>query len=286
MPQPKIPDTPDVSVKPTELLPPAEDAPIVKAADVQPTDIMGLLSQAIARGTPIETIERLEQMHERMIARQAEAAFNVAKAQFHIDCPPLIRGHENRGYTRLDRAGRSVPSRYTNLEDMEATVGPALTKNGFSWDWGDMEENVERQQLSLPFVLTHIGGHQRMNRATLPTTPGEGAERKKTTAQQSRFSVVTYLQRLSMRLGLGLGGGEYDDDGAGDGKPVEPISAAQLKEIYNYMLDVKADFAGFLKHFSTPERKITDLKDLPADRYAEAVRMLDIKRKQQESQNG
>ena len=54
---------------------------------------------------------------------------------------------------------------------------------------------------------------------------------------------------------------------------VEPISAAQCKDIYNYMLAVKADFAGFLKAF-----KIEDLAKLPVDRYDEAMRMLDIVR--------
>ncbi|KKL57427.1 hypothetical protein LCGC14_2235510 [marine sediment metagenome] len=271
---------PPETEKPTELAGPVADPmPIVEHAEVaplapqQPTDIIGLIDRAIDKGAPIETIERLEAMHVRMIERIAVVEFNRAKAQFQADCPPLIRRHKNDAYTHVNRAGVREVSKYTNLEDMEATVRESLTKNGFSWDWGDMEEDVEKQQLSMPFILTHIGGHHKVNRATLPTTPGEGAEKKKTTEQQIRFSVVTYLQRLSMRLGLGLGGGEYDDDGANSGtETVKVISGAQYEKLHAFMLDVKANQKDFYAYF-----KIKDVKELPANRYEEAMRILDRK---------
>ncbi|KKM48501.1 hypothetical protein LCGC14_1557720 [marine sediment metagenome] len=271
---------PPETEKPTELAETvAEPMPIVEHADApplatqQPTDIIGLLDRAIQQGAPIETIERLEAMHVRTIERIAVVEFNRAKAQFQADCPPLIRRHKNAAYTRVNQAGVTVASTYTSLEDLETTVRPSLTKNGFSWDWGNMEEDVEKRQLSMPFILTHIGGHHKVNRATLPTTPGAGAEMKKTTEQQIRFSVVTYLQRLSMRLGLGLGGGEYDDDGANSGtETVEVISEAQYQKLDAFMRDVKANQKDFYAYF-----KIKDVKELPANRYEEAMRILDRK---------
>ncbi len=255
--------------------------PLATMQDVQPLDMQALFEKAMAMGPDgAAALERLVDLKCKMDDRYAAEVFAKAKAQFQRDCPPLIRLHQNTGYTRVNRAGVTVPSMYTSLEDMETIVRPPLEKNGFSYGWGDMEEDVEKQQLSMPFILTHIGGHQTKNRATLPTTPGAGAEKKKTTAQQSRFSVVTYLQRLSMRLGLGLGGGEFDDDGAGGSEPAERISAEQAKGLHTFMLDVRANWAQFKAHFG-----IENIAELPVSRYDEAMRELNKKLKKQESQN-
>lgn len=262
--------------------------PLAKMTDVQPLDMQALFEKAMDMGpSGAEVLERLTKLKHDIDDRNAAMAFAQAKAQFQKDCPPLIRRHKNAGYTRVNRAGATVPSMYTSLEDMEAIVLPSLEKSGFTYDWGDMKEDVEKQELSMPFILTHIGGHQKKNWATLPTTPGEGAEKKKTTAQQSRFSVVTYLQRLSMRLGLGLGGGEYDDDGAGGQPKGEPITEDQAKKLGNFMMDVQQHTGRFFAYFSAGlSDPIKDLTEFPAARYEEAMGWLEKKREQQEKANG
>jgi len=262
--------------KPTDWLPATPPAPIVEQVPIvehQPTDIMGLLSQAIAQGTTIETIERLEQMHERMIARQAVAAFNVAKAEFHASCPPIIRRTENTQFF-VTRDGRKVPSKYAKLDDIAVTIREPLAANGLSFSW--TKEVISGEMLTLECVLSHVGGHREDASATFPLGSQAGSS-----PQQKYASTMTYAQRYSLICVLGLTSCDDDDDGASGGQPVERISEDQATKLYSFMQDVRCDFEKFYEFFG-----IKDAKELPLSRHDEAMRELDKKRKRQENQNG
>lgn len=270
---------PQKAEKPAAPFPPAEPGEILRGNPTddalpvvqQPTDIMGLLSQAIAQGTAIETIERLEQMHERMIARIAEAAFNVAKAKFHADCPPIVRRSENAQFT-VTTDGRQGPSKYAKLDDIAATIREPLGANGLSYSWTDAV--ITDDMLTLKCVLAHIGGHKEEASATFPLGSLAGSS-----PQQKYGSTMTYAQRYSLVSALGLTSCDEDDDGAGGTAAHEPIGEDQAKRLRSFMLDVKTDFKAFLAYF-----EITELAQLPVSRYDEAMRMLNKKLKEQEAQ--
>ena len=50
-----------------------------------------LLSQAVAAGASIDTLERLMALRESMLAEKAKEAFNIAMAAFQAECPVIVK---------------------------------------------------------------------------------------------------------------------------------------------------------------------------------------------------
>ena len=51
----------------------------------------GLISQALAQGLPVETLERLMDLSDRWEEKQAKAAFFNSLSVFQSKCPELVK---------------------------------------------------------------------------------------------------------------------------------------------------------------------------------------------------
>lgn len=101
----------------------------------------------------VEKLQRLIDMQERILAHDAESAFNAAFAEMQADIPEI----DERGRI-LNREG-TVQSHYAKNEDIQKVLRPILKQHGFSLafetQWPD------KTTVKVLGILTHRDGHKR-----------------------------------------------------------------------------------------------------------------------------
>lgn len=158
----------------------------------------------------LDKMERLLLMHERIVERQAKAAYSSALAQMQPELPMIVE----RGGIK-DRSG-NVQSHYALWEDVVTAITPILSRYGFalSFRTGNFEGGV-----SVTGVLSHSAGHSEQTEIKLPID-ASGSKN----AVQAVGSSTSYGKRYTAAALLNLRSGiSEDDDGkAGGGKALAP----------------------------------------------------------------
>jgi hypothetical protein len=207
----------------------------------------------------MDKFERLIAMQERIEARSARIAYAEAFADMQSELPIVDRnGIISHG------SGKMI-SKYARWEDINEAIKPVLAKHGFALDFASTQDD---RSVSITAILTHRNGHSKESMLRLPLDTS-GAKN----TVQSIGSTVTYGKRYSAGLVLNLtsrDAQDRDDDGNGNGNVASTtIGEAQIAELQRKIIDSDSDLPRFLKYFS-----ITDLADLPASKFDEAVRAL------------
>lgn len=157
-----------------------------------------LIELALTHNCPIETLERLMAMRDKLNAEQAEKAFNEAMAAFQGEVPVIKKGKS---------AGQgNFKYNYAPLDMIVQQVQPFLKKNGLSYTFDT--ENLENKALKVSMVIHHVGGHSKSFSMTVPID-----YQAKMNDTQKHGSARTYGQRYVFCGGFGILTGDTDDDG-------------------------------------------------------------------------
>jgi hypothetical protein len=214
---------------------------------------MQMLQIAVEKGTDIEQLDKLMNLHERWEAREARKAFVQALAAFKADPPRIVKNrHVKFGNTEYDHA---------TLDQVCEVIGQALAAHGLSHTWEINQ--LENAAVAVTCVLTHTLGHA--ERVTMRGMPDDSGSKN---LIQQIGSTTTYLQRYTLLAATGLAAGE-DNDG---GLPGEPISAQQKEALVDMMKKTGADTARFLKLLG-----VASLDELPASAFGAAKVALQAK---------
>ena len=173
-----------VAIEPTRAL---EHDPIATAA----------LEMMRANPTP-ETADRVLSFLERLDATRARKAYAAAMVQLKRDLPAVISKNK-----RVELGGRGGYV-HSTLDHIMATVQPILSEHGFDIAW--RSSTVERG-IALTCRLTHADGH--FEECTTPAAPPDTGPGRN--AVQAIGSTLTYLQRYSLVMLLGLATGDAPD---------------------------------------------------------------------------
>lgn len=215
---------------------------------------------ALDPNLPVDRLQSLLDMQERVIDRENRAEHARAKALAMADMPTIPmtgKGHNGRPYS--------------TLKDITSATRPVLSAHGLSLTF---DAQVAEQQIIITARLTHANGWE--DRVSL-SLPFDSSGSK--SAVQSIGSSQTYGQRYTAQAILGLSMGEdTDDDGlAGAG---EPITADQYRALRAKIETAGADESKLCAFF-----KIDALHDLPQTKYGTADAMLDKKIADREQTN-
>lgn len=211
---------------------------------------------------PIETLERLIALRERMEAEAARRAFFDALSDFQRLCPSVQRG---RGVN--DRSGKLM-YRFAPLEDIVEAIRETEHDCGFSHRFETAPD--EQGGAAVTCIVTHRLGHSEQTTVQMPATKGLN-----TNASQDRGIVIKYGMRYALIGAFGIVTADRDTDARmPEPENVEPITEEQALDIAALISETKADTVKFCAYF-----KVADVGELPAARYGEAVQMLERKRK-------
>ena len=135
-----------------------QHSPSSAALEAHPTADSTAIIQVIERAAlnpdvDIDKMERLLQMQERVMDRQAMMAYSAAMAAMQTELPSIEeRGQTNNGC-------------YATLEDIVDTVRPILQKHGFAVSF---RIQTQERGIQVTGVLMHKDGHREETSMLLP----------------------------------------------------------------------------------------------------------------------
>lgn len=207
----------------------------------------------------IDKMERLLQMHERIVERDAKAAYASALAIMSPDLPAIVE----RGGIK-DRNG-NVQSTYALWEDVNDAIKPVLAAHGFAISFRTGRDDG---QITVTGVLSHRDGHSEETTIVLPHD-SSGSKN----AVQAVGSSTSYGKRYTAGLLLNLTSRGEDDDGqaGGSGGVITDDQADEIRKL----IDTTGSKVGpFLQYIGAPS-----VADIPAAKYEAAVAALNAKAK-------
>lgn len=235
---------------------PESDASLPAQADA--TAILAMIERAARDpSVDIDKMERLVQMQERVLKRNAEQAFNESMKAAQEDMPRVVR----------DAANSSTNSKYARLETVAKAINPIVTRHGFSMSFGTAESPLPAHY-RVTCLVSHIGGHSRDYFADVPSdmTGMKGTQNK--TATHAFGSTMSYGRRYLTLLIFNVALVNEDDDGnrASGGATIDD---AQVQEISDLLTKTKSNLGLFLKTI-----KLDGLAQIRADKFDAAIKLI------------
>ena len=235
-----------------------QEVVVAEAKEVAPiaSTPMELLSRALERGADLSVLEKLMDLQDRHERAQAKKAFDAAIAEAKKEIKPIIRKKTN-AHTK---------TKFADLAAYAEGVDEILAKNGLNYRHRSEQPDKE---IAVTCILSHRDGYA--EETTLKSAPDATGGKN---AIQAIGSTISYLQRYTLGLALGLASTAEDDDGqaaGGDAKIGDEDRADLLKKIE----EADADIEKFCESF-----KIEALPDLRQSQLKKAMALLDTKIKQ------
>lgn len=200
----------------------------------------------------VDKLERLMQMRERAIERQAKEQFDASMSQMQPDLPTIGE--------RGNAAGRYT---YALWEDINTAIKPILMRHGFALTFRTDFTNG----ITVTGVLSHRGGHREETSITLPADKSGNKN-----DVQAVASSVSYGKRYTAGALLNLTSHGEDDDAYRTVQ--EAVNDEQLAKLNEWMEVTESDPAAFCRAF-----KVDSLANLPARDYQRAIAMFQAKQK-------
>lgn len=219
-----------------------------------PAAILDLLRVAIERGIPVEALERLQALHERVSDRAAAAEFAQAVAQFQAACPPITKKTTAKIATK---SGTGFSYSYAELDHIARTIAPQLQAAGLSYSWNS---EMDGKMVKCTCILRHLNGHQV---TAMFACPVENASAM--TEQQKHAAALSYARRQSLIQVLGLTTCDPDTDAA-DPTPITEQQALDLEALCD---EVGANKLKFLRWAG-----VESFEEIPARNFESAVASL------------
>lgn len=186
---------------------------------VQPTvssetaQVMAVIERVASNpDADIDKLERLLDMQERVMNRNAEQAFNAALAQMQSQLPTVAetaRGHN---------------SNYAPLEKINEVVRPTLQKHGFAVTFRTQQND---NAVEITAVLSHREGHHQETSLVLPLD-SSGSKN----AVQAIGSTISYGRRYALCALLNVSTGDDTDGVLPNAQNL--ISSQQIEHLRSY----------------------------------------------------
>ncbi len=198
----------------------AEGVRAITAVDPQ-----ALLAQAIDKGMPVESMERLLAMRREMKAEWARDQFFAALTGFQKECPVVEKTKKVMNKKKSDDKEAGVRYSYAPLEDVVATVQPFLEKWGFSWT---VKPTQTDGHVKASCYAHHKDGHEEVTEFEVPLDP-----QSYMSDPQRAAAALTFARRYAFINAFGIVTKGEDNDAQQDDEPRrtrEPLRAPQERK--------------------------------------------------------
>jgi len=210
---------------------PEQTATVISGAQI--IDLIGRM--ASDPKSDIDKMERLMAMHERVLERDAEKAFNVAMQAAQAEMPQILRTKKNE----------STNSKYALLEVIDKVTKPIITKHGFSMSFGT-DDCPQDGHYRVTCIVSHSDGFSRKYNADVPAD-GVGPKGTRNKTPTHAFgSAMSYGRRYLKCMIFDIATTDDDGNGASQnydtsiwtGRILEAADKAALDQV---AADLKAD---------------------------------------------
>ena len=226
-----------------------------------PTDgavILSMIDKLIARpDVPVEKLEQMFALHQKVQAEAARRAFLVAFAELQAELPAAERkgkGHNDVSYARY--------------EDVATALREPFARHGFS-HWFAIDQT--NGKVTVTTCLGHAAGHVETTDMTLPLD-----DSGKKTAMHALGSTVSYGKRYGLLTITGIATSDDDDGKAAiRSSGSQFVSDEQVAELIALITETNTDINAFLEIGG-----VESLSDIPANQFQAAKGKLLAKKAQ------
>lgn len=183
-------------------------------AGASAAEVKALVELQIQMDNHKREMRRLDDERERELrAESARNAYAAAIAAFKAEGVKVIR-------SKTITDGPLKGKKHADVFGVVDAATEALSKHGLSATWETIQD--EKDWIKIACRIKHVAGHSESVAFGGPVDTGPGRN-----AIQARKSTVSYLNRITMELALGLAESDADDDGAGGSAeaPQQPPAA-------------------------------------------------------------
>ncbi len=160
-----------------------------------------LISQAIDKSVPVETMERLLAMRRELKAEWAKEQYDKAMAEFQADCPVIVKTKEVKTKSGI------VAYRYAPIESIVEQVKPFLQKHGFSYS---VQQELKDAGVKVTCRAVHRDGHSENHPMEVPF----GTKTDIMSQTQVVAAASTFAKRYAFCNAFGILTGDEDTDAA------------------------------------------------------------------------
>ena len=182
--------------------------------------VMEILSSAVLNGNvSVDVIERLTKLQREQVEYQAMVDFNKA----------MHRCQQQMKRISADMENPQTRSRYASYAQIDRTIRPIYTEEGFSLSCGDGEP-IAPEFIRIICYVSHVEGHTRMYHKDMPVVTTGPKGNDVMTKVHAHGSADQYAKRYLVKDIFNLAIGEDDDDGNG-GMVVSEAIAKTVSEL-------------------------------------------------------
>lgn len=233
----------------------SEATQIVVQDRAEPQSEAGAVMALIARASSdpsvdVSKMEALFSLQERVMARQAEAAFNAAHARVVAQMPRVPKN----GIVSLGTGKGGY--NFAKWEDIDRLLRPMMIAEGFSMIF-DMAAK-EGGGAVVTATLRHSGGHSVT--ASIPLALDAGAGRNNL---QAMGSTLSYGKRYLAEMLFNIVREGADDDGRSGGK--QYLSSQQQSDLLDLIAATSTDLDRFFTAMNIDAQTVGDIdvEDFP-----------------------
>lgn len=216
-------------------------------ANTTPATITEMLQFALEKNVPVEALEKLVALHERVSDRAARTEFATALADFQRHCPVIDKTSTAKITTK---GGASYSYDFADLDHIAGSVREPLHARGFSFSW---DSTSEGKMLTAICTLRHVNGHSERASFTLPVDSASAMSE-----QQKYVAALSFAKRMSLVEVLGITTADKDTDGV-DPTPISEDMVIKLEEMIETALADKNRFLAYMGVSSIREIRRSDL---------------------------
>lgn len=220
-----------------------EEAMLPASAD-QSAALLNVIHRAATDpSVDIDKMERLLAMQERVLARNAESAFNDA----------MNAAQSEMRRVAADAYNNQTRSHYPTYAAMDRALRPIYTAHGFAISFDTGADAPEGTVVVLAYV-SHRAGHTRTYRATMPAD-GKGAKGGDVmTKTHAAGAGMSYGMRYLLKMIFNVAIGEDDTDG-NDPRDIPECAPELLETARAEAMNGTEAFRSYWKKIGHQERK-------------------------------
>ena len=226
-------------------------------------EILPLIAQAVESKVPVEVLERLFDLQQKVKADYAKEQFDLALMGFQEECPII----EKKTPGSRTQSG-SIAFFYARLEEIVEQVKPYLIKYRFTYRFDSVSDADSYTAIC---HLTHIAGHSEPSRCRLSILPGN----KMMTETQRDSGTYTSAMRKAFCNALGIMTADVDSDSVLR-STVDPAKVELIADIEQLIADKGLDRAKQLDNLKVESFEQQPMETL--QRYLKYLKGLGLKR--------
>lgn len=192
----------------------------------QEAPVETLLQLAIEKGVPVETLERLLAMKERIDAQEAKRSFDEAMAAFQAKCPVIKKTK------KVPTKSGATAYAYAPLESIVQQVKEILQRHGFSYS---VKTKTGEGNVEATCIVRHKGGHSEESSMEVPL----GNKTQVMSDTQLYAAASTFAKRYAFCNAFGIMTGDEDNEVTLKQKENEQFRKATVQEAETKLRETK-----------------------------------------------